>query len=506
MFDSQKELENILQALVASLDISESNFLIAEKRYKSVASWLERDASTVKVFSPDCYTQGSFRLGTIIKPIVDEHGYDIDFVCKLDLTKSQLSQEELKTLLGYEIELYAKANKMKSDPEEGKRCWTLHYADVDFHLDLLPSIPDGDSYRQLLENKGHFSTQWTDDAIAISDNTLENYKIVCDEWPSSNPIGYSNWFKEQMREQFDESRRILAESTLLSVEEIPVYKIKTTLQRSIQILKRHRDIMFEDDQDDKPISIIITTLAAHAYRNENNIVDALTNIINQIPNYINNQEGNIIWIPNPVNPLENFADKWEKHPQRKDKFYQWLITVKKDIERALIVTNDQDLIENLGLCFGDKIIKSIASNYSSKQQISVKPSFLSLLNVNHAKPLKWPIRKKGSATISATFKKNERSGPITLNSNQGLLTKNGSLRFKVFTDISQPYTAHWQVVNTGRDAIKANCLRGGFYSAEEDGSIRNESTSYKGSHWVKCFIVKEGNCVAVSDEFIIHID
>lgn len=45
---------------------------------------------------------------------------------------------------------------------------------------------------------------------------------------------------------------------------------ESILQRIVQILKRHRDIMFNGDED-KPISIIITTLASRAYRGETNL-------------------------------------------------------------------------------------------------------------------------------------------------------------------------------------------------------------------------------------------
>lgn len=51
-----------------------------------------------------------------------------------------------------------------------------------------------------------------------------------------------------------------------SVRAVPKYQSnKTPLQRAVQILKRHRDIMFAGDED-KPVSIIITTLAAKAYQ------------------------------------------------------------------------------------------------------------------------------------------------------------------------------------------------------------------------------------------------
>ena len=60
---------------------------------------------------------------------------------------------------------------------------------------------------------------------------------------------------------------------------MPAYKEKKSpLQRVVQILKRHRDLMFNGDES-KPISIIITTLAARAYNKETDVLDALVNVV-----------------------------------------------------------------------------------------------------------------------------------------------------------------------------------------------------------------------------------
>lgn len=30
------------------------------------------------------------------------------------------------------------------------------------------------------------------------------------------------------------------------------------------------------------------------------------------------------WVQNPVDPDENFADKWNEYPERREAFMQWL--------------------------------------------------------------------------------------------------------------------------------------------------------------------------------------
>lgn len=63
-----------------------------------------------------------------------------------------------------------------------------------------------------------------------------------------------------------------------SVEEFPNHQVRTPLQDAIKLLKRHRDVMFDGDEH-RPISIIISTLAAEAYDGEQTIEETLRNIL-----------------------------------------------------------------------------------------------------------------------------------------------------------------------------------------------------------------------------------
>ena len=205
MLDQERKNQfgRILGYIADSLDISEACFEEAEERYQAVGKWLERDGSIVEKYNPAIYTQGSFRLGTVIKPITDEEKYDIDLVCELNLTKKQVSQKLLKDLVGIEIKAYARANNMKHPAEEARRCWTLNYADgTQFHMDILPCIPDSAAFKLILESRG-VPRSISDHAIAITDNTLPNYDYLDKNWLRSNPKGYAEWFKERMKIQFE---------------------------------------------------------------------------------------------------------------------------------------------------------------------------------------------------------------------------------------------------------------------------------------------------------------
>jgi hypothetical protein len=514
MLNTQRlQTNQILRRLAESLDISESRYLQAKERYQAVGKWLEREESTISKHAPVIYPQGSFALGTVVKPFTNREEYDIDLVSELNLKKSEITQKQLKSMVGYEIRQYAKANNMNSSPEEGRRCWTLHYADgAQFHMDILPALPDEYFKQKLLEHRS--SEEFADGAIAITDNTLPNYSRLDSDWPKSNPKGYAAWFKRRMESQFTAQKQMLAESLRAKVDDVPEYKVKTPLQISIQLLKRHRDIMFKNDPEDKPISIIITTLAAKAYRNEADLVEALSNIVQDMPSHIQTVGGRP-WISNPVNPEENFADKWKEHPQRKTKFEKWLKQVQSDLERVLEEDDLRALGEFLEPRFGKQAVNESLKPYSEKDDskksktwglIPSLTNLKNLLNVSHREKPKWPIALQGDVHITGWASQNGFR-PWQIESNSAPLSKHCSLRFKATTNVSRPYKVYWQVVNTGAEAAADNCLRGGYYHglAEKGGRVREEGTLYTGTHWIECFIIKNGACVARSGEFIVNI-
>ncbi|MDD3004486.1 hypothetical protein [Flavobacterium sp.] len=73
---------------------------------------------------------------------------------------------------------------------------------------------------------------------------------------------------------------------------------------------------------------------------------------------------------------------------------------------------------------------------------------------------------------------------------------NKSLRFFIKNiDVPFPYEVKWKVTNRGYEAIKRNCIRGQIINDLGSG-VRNESTSFKGSHFVECYIIKNNVVVA----------
>lgn len=322
-------LSRLLDLVVEHIDIPRSYYEKAADRHRSLGKWLCRESSAVRHFEPDVRPQGSFRFGTVIRPLNEDAEYDLDNVCMLTtLGKLQLTQRQLKEMYGREILAYAREHGMLAPVEEHNRCWRLRYADeVAFHLDTLPCVPEEHSVVVGLIEAG-VSEELARRIIAITDRRHRLYDQLTLAWPNSNPRGFSHFFEQQAARGLARSHR--AGELRAAVEDVPPYEWKTPLQRAIQVLKRHRDVMFEENPDLAPISMIITNLAAQAYQGETDVAAALVNIIDRMPLLVQAERPRV---PNPADPEEDYADKWSKDPRLEKNFWLWLSAIQADLTR-----------------------------------------------------------------------------------------------------------------------------------------------------------------------------
>jgi hypothetical protein len=353
------EAEDYLDALADELEIPEYRYEQAEKSYRNLGNWLNRENSSIRVLGPEVHSQGSFALGTVITPISGAEQYDIDAVCEFKkLSKQAITQKELKRQLGVEVELYRKAQNMNKSAEEHRRCWRLEYADkAQFHMDVTPGVPNAAQARAILARYGADSS-WAATALVITDMESPTYAIISDDWPRSNPRAYRKWFHGRMAAIFEKRKLALQKSVRTGTEPLPDYKVRTPLQSSIMILKRHRDIMFATRPKERPISIIVTTLAAHSYNGQETIAGALYAILNGMHEHIYRVSDGRHVIPNPTDPAENFADKWAKHPERAAAFFEWLERVRNDFAYAAALSNAQ--------LIGDSLVKGVGASLADR--------------------------------------------------------------------------------------------------------------------------------------------
>ncbi|TAN45641.1 MAG: nucleotidyltransferase [Nitrospirae bacterium] len=541
---NEDRLNAILENIAELLDVTPTDYERAVQSYQAVGQWLEegyaKDMYHGSTAKPEIYPQGSIRLGTIVRPIKNgtEADYDVDLVCELQVGRIDSSPNNARAVK-HQIGNCLKSNKIyaeKLDPE-GRRCWTLDYVRQDgggFHIDVLPCIPDEAS-----------ASPYAETAIALTHRHSGAQPSY--EWKSSNPNGYATWFESQnitFNELLPSQKQLILEraknpKTLQpiyeSVDKVPNQLVRTPLQRAIQIFKRHRDMRFisEERHKIKPISIIITTLAASLYQGEGNIYYTLKNILSKLGLYAELQKNQYItlhesiaglglisrradgrWeIPNPANPDENFADRWhEDNHARARAFFEWVNMVTIDLTQALETGDIGKLQTVLEPSFGERAVSEALKTYNDQVSRNAVVKHVQPLparfEVQHRQMPLWPVHRNFPVTIKGHISCDGQWH--TFKSDSAPLPKHCSLRFSAECKIPPPFQVYWQVINTGREAAMqgASGLRGGIFSASTTGKgglIHKESTLYTGSHCVLCYIVKNNICVARSNEFVVNI-
>lgn len=334
-----KEYDIYLDNIARNLSITKTMYDKAVSAYTSVGNWLDTGLSDYKV---SIFTQGSFNLGTTIKPISDNDDYDIDLVCLVENKDKIHSAKLLKASIGHQLEMN-KTYKEKLSPE-GKRCWTLEYEE--FHMDILPAMPKNENFDK--EKNGDIIITHTDD--------FQNYRFQ-----ESNPFEFKKCFIN--RSQIRKLEEVQFQRSMEAVDPVPKYLDTTVLQECIKLLKRHRDLMFKKDDEDAPISMIITTLAGLAYDGSQSISIALEVILNKMDSFIQKDSNGNYRIENPVNQNENFADKWNKKIIKAKNFYKWLDKARKDfILDSKKVTGLDDLCSLLSDSLGKDLVKKSFSD------------------------------------------------------------------------------------------------------------------------------------------------
>ena len=327
--DRKAFLDDLLKRLTESLQLNENRRNLVEQRYAAVSSFIEK--SDGLFYDAHIYAQGSYRIGTTVRPR-DGEEYDLDFVVQIN--------KDWKAIPFSHI--YNEFNKLlRSDGNweklviEKPRCIRLNYAD-EFHMDIIPTCtenPYGDINRIMIPDKAVHS------------------------WVISNPEGYALWFEEKYIAQrniyltdFYPGMEIRAAQDL--PKESPNY-LKQPIQHAVQLIKRYRDVYFVGREKWAPSSIVLTTLVGQLYNGENTIVETINNVIYRFETSVDLEKKfyRQFHVRNPVLPEEVFTREWETNPQLFKEFLDFINSL-RDLWFRLHTLQGHQLFEALKNAFG----------------------------------------------------------------------------------------------------------------------------------------------------------
>lgn len=325
-----RQLDDLLERVSAKLQLSDGKFAEAESRYAAIGKWLGADGSVIASFKPSIYPQGSVRIGTTVKPI-GKNEHDIDLVCELQLDWTRVPRPvELLNLVESRLRDHGDYRKMVT---RKNRCIRVEYANQ-FHLDILPACPN--------PSAGALS-------VVVPDRAAQT-------WKHSNPKGYANWFKlsaKQRQAEFRKGIEPLPERE--SVEDL------APLQQAVQLIKRNRDVVFQDKATLAPISIVLTTLAAQNYEGQQSVNAALMGILNGIVNSI--PHNGRLYVLNPTNPLEDFSERWDAEPKAYESFIFAMKTFRDQWARVSSLSGIHNVKRAMEELFGETLTGEVFAEH-----------------------------------------------------------------------------------------------------------------------------------------------
>lgn len=331
------QLDDMLDRVCAKLQLSPSAHELAVKRYKTVAEVLCTDGSPLAKYKPDVYPQGSLRIGTTVKlPGCKE--FDLDFVCELQVDPS-VFPDPIKLLDMIEQWLLANGT-YRGMIERKNRCIRITYAN-EFYMDILPACPSPSICLH-----GHH-------CVVVPD-------CAADDWKPSNPKGYALWYEQRATEAVVKFMK-----SIESVPEQQAYEDLATLNRVVQLMKRHRDIAFEKSPKGRaPISVVLTTLAAQNYSGHTSVCDAMSSILDGIVRMIPDvAQGGRLKVRNPTNPDEDFSERWDGDPEAYLAFVSWVRDFKIKWEELRRQTGIPNVKAKLEQMFGERVAKEVVEEH-----------------------------------------------------------------------------------------------------------------------------------------------
>jgi hypothetical protein len=321
------QVDDLLDQICESLQLTPTQYEAAKGHYEAVARWLGAEGSALAHLRPAIYPQGSLAIGTTVRPTKHTE-YDLDLVCQLMKDWTTADAVAVLDLIEKRLRANAIYNPMV---ERKKRCIRLNYAN-EFHLDVLPGLPD-------LAAGGT--------CLRVPDRELK-------AWKASNPLGYAAWFKA--RAVF---RRVMAEK--FAMAPLPAQEAsseKPPLKRIVQLLKRWRDLTYAGSPEGRaPISIVLTTLAGLHYDGSESISGGLSVILEGIVAALPRDRRLVVL--NPTNRQEDLSERWDKDPEAYREFVRGITDLRDKWREVVAMRGIPKVTRVLESLFGEHPIREV---------------------------------------------------------------------------------------------------------------------------------------------------
>lgn len=444
MYDLSSKFNTFYTSYVV-LPQSEQNSLYDKKnlnlqRLKNGLKEYNDEYKTLYSVAEDC-VQGSVAMSTVVQN--EDSDYDIDVAVVFN--KSVLDDKGAQATRNMVANaLRRKTKQFNAEPEVKTSCVRVKYADG-YHIDFA-------IYRRSYD---YINEEWI-------------YEHSGSEWSSRELRGLTDWFKTQNDNSDGKLRKVIRLSKMFC-------KSRSSWKNM-------------------PSGLLQTVLCDEKLQKSYDRIDELFYYtMKEIVNRIENSTS-------VVAPVDNGRDLTPRQSD-KQKMINWKNRLKSKLADLDVLFSEDctqtDAIQAWYGFFNHEFWNesTTKSEYNTMQPF--KKSVCSFVDNEQFIEDMFPVNLMYSCKISCLVSGNGWR-PTPIGEFLSLLKRYLPHRFEIrctmeYTNCPWPYKVFWKVRNVGVEAEKRNMLRGQIY---EKGKTIVEHSNFFGKHYIECYIIKDGICVA----------
>jgi hypothetical protein len=314
-------LDAILAEIAVNIQLPPGLHATAVARYQAVCNYIERSGSPLEGRVSCLYPQGSMAIDATTSTRGTDDEYDLDAVA--EIMGGSEGPEALLDLLERALEGYP-----VSGMERKTRCITLYYADG-MHLDVTPA-----RRRAPKEKEGVIPH--------AKRGRPEEHRYV-----PMNAFAFCEWYKARcpLEDRFAIalSKRLYEEHGVAfaaaEVEDVPEQTpllIKSVATVALQLIKRHRNILYADASGRMPPSVMLSCHAGYASSPGMGLADMVMRQARWTAREIDRaaREHRLIDVPNPEYGAEHFTDRWPANQSQQQQYARALHALADGLQQA----------------------------------------------------------------------------------------------------------------------------------------------------------------------------
>lgn len=399
--------------------------------------------------------QGSMAMSTVVQN--DEKDYDIDVAIVFDKSNiSTLSPLQARRLV--RDALKKKCGQLKREPECKTNCVRVEYSDG-YHVDFAV-------YRRF-KNEGE------------SEYSYEH--AGGNNWTSRDPKAITKWFQDEVKKKGKQLRKVVRLSKMFCKSRTGWVNMPGGLIQSVvcdEVFAEEYDRLDETfyytmknvrDRLNKTTEVYNPTDTSLSLLTAQNHYDKMDNWLSRLDSKVKDLEvleSEECSYNDAVGAWNKFFNHeyWSELQEKTKNIYE-VASVQKS---AVTYKDTEEFIEDYVSTVNDIYNVDIRCKVEAN---GIRPQFMDAFLARF--PQFYHLVPKGLA-----------------------------LTFEATTDAPFPYEIWWKIRNVGRTAEMKNDIRGQI--EKQWGKQKRENSCFEGPHYVECYVIKNGECVALK-RFSVHI-